>query len=350
MKRHLRHLCLVAAPVIAAAPLVSCYYDPYGYNPNGYPVGPALGVGAVTGSVFVATASSDWGYDPYRYCYYNYGRRAYYDPWLGGYYPVGYYPPAVVGCPHPYGWRPGHGVCPPPRGVNDRWIDRYNDRLASIQASNHAWASKVRYNRQTQIQHMQENNAAWANRVRANRQGMIEVQRDRNESIREAQQSWAERVRGNRGVNRAQGVVPSPQAQWNTNQQGGASGFGQPPARIRAYGPRGGVQQVEPLPQPNIQGNRRVVRSPLLTPVEAPAAVSEPAIRRGGGGAALGRGRGIGGGAPAGGRVPSKVAPAEIRQTPPPPVAPPQGPPPAGRGKGARSHGPGNPGLGEGPA
>ena len=189
----IRHLLAAALPAVSALSLVSCAFDPYGFAPAGGP-----GYGSYSGSVFVSTGDARWGYDPYRYCYYDYGRRCYYDPYLGGYYPVGFLPPPLVGCPHPGGWIPGHGLCPPPHGFNDRWLDRYHDRLGAIKASNYEWASRVRTNRQTQIEHMRTNNAAWANRVRDSRQTAIENQRGHMEAIRGREQTWAERTRENR--------------------------------------------------------------------------------------------------------------------------------------------------------
>ena len=77
MKALFRVLLMVAAPAFAALFLSSCVYDPYsyGYGSTGY----------TTGSLLVSTSSSYWGYDPYRYCYYDYRSRRYYDPYLNGY-------------------------------------------------------------------------------------------------------------------------------------------------------------------------------------------------------------------------------------------------------------------------
>jgi len=183
-----------ALPAVSALSLVSCVVDPYAYGPSHGP-----GYGGYSGAVFVSTGDARWGYDPYRYCYFDYGRRCYYDPYLHGYYPHGFLPPPIIGCPHPGGWIPGHGFCPPPHEFRERWIDRYQDRLASIRASNYDWASKVRHNRQTQTEHMRANTAAWANRVTDRRQDAIQTQRDHNQAIRGREQAWADHMRPHRG-------------------------------------------------------------------------------------------------------------------------------------------------------
>ncbi len=133
--------------------LSSCAYDPYYSSAGGYYGG---GTGAYYGdgygyggssfstSMFVTTGDSRWGYDPNTYCYYDYRSRRYYDPYLYGYYPVGYRPYAVYGAPHPYGWRQGHGHCPPPRTVRNVTVVNYRDRESAYRNSNYSWARQVK--------------------------------------------------------------------------------------------------------------------------------------------------------------------------------------------------------------
>lgn len=154
MRTLLRTAFLAAAVAVAAPFLSSCYFDSYGYYP-----------GYTTGTLLVSTSSSYWGYDPYRYCYYDYRRRCYYDPYLRGYYPVGCRPPAVRGCPHPHGWRPGRGVCPAPHNPRSHNLSGQLNRLHAMRGSNHSWASNVNLNTGSQHHHMRQNPAAWQNRV-----------------------------------------------------------------------------------------------------------------------------------------------------------------------------------------
>jgi hypothetical protein len=129
----------------------SCTYDPYyaggyyggtsgGYYGDGY----GYGSSSFSTSLFVTTGDPRWGYDPYTYCYYDYGSRRYYDPYLYGYYPVGYRPYAVYGVPHPYGWRQGHGHCPPPRTVRNVTVVNYRNRESAYRNSNYSWARQVK--------------------------------------------------------------------------------------------------------------------------------------------------------------------------------------------------------------
>jgi hypothetical protein len=123
----------------------SCTYDPYYSSAGGY-YGEGYGYGSssFSTSFFVTTGDPRWGYDPYTYCYYDYRTRRYYDPYLYGYYPVGYRPYAVYGVPHPHGWRPGHGHCPPPRTVRNITVVNYRDRESSYRNSVYSWARQVR--------------------------------------------------------------------------------------------------------------------------------------------------------------------------------------------------------------
>ena len=135
-----------AAAALLAAVSTSCYYDPYyggGYAGGGYDGGYYGGGGGIS-STFVYTSNDRWLYDPVVYCYYDRYRGAYYDPYLYGYYPVGYCPRPLYGAYHPHGWRPGHGHLPPPSGFRDRYLSNYRDRLSQLKAHNYRWAQNVR--------------------------------------------------------------------------------------------------------------------------------------------------------------------------------------------------------------
>lgn len=157
MKKHLRHWAIAAAGAAAALAFTSCAYDPYytsvgGSYSSGYGYGAGYGYGDGYGygnsnfstSLFVSTGNPQWGYDPYCYSYYDYRRRCYYDPYLYGYYPIGYRPPVIIGCPHPYGWRPGHGYCPPPHQVRNVTVVNYRNRESAYRNSNYGWAKQIR--------------------------------------------------------------------------------------------------------------------------------------------------------------------------------------------------------------
>lgn len=155
MKKNLRSLVVAAVGAAASLSFSSCAYDPYyssaggsyssgsGYG-GGYGDGYGYGGSSFNTSLFVSTGDSRWGYDPYTYSYYDYRRRCYYDPYLNGYYPIGYRPAVVYGVPHPYGWRPGHGYCPPPRHVANITVTNYRNRESAYRNTNYGWARQVR--------------------------------------------------------------------------------------------------------------------------------------------------------------------------------------------------------------
>lgn len=142
-------LLLIATAVVAATTFSSCTYDPYygsssiGYSTSSYGYGYGYGGSNFSTSYFVSTGDPRWGYDPYCYSYYDYHRRCYYDPYLNGYYPIGYRPQIVIGCPHPYGWNPGHGHCPPPRNIHSGMITQYQNRELAYRNSGHSWARNI---------------------------------------------------------------------------------------------------------------------------------------------------------------------------------------------------------------
>ncbi len=155
MKTPLRHWA-AAVGAVAVCAFTSCTYDPYyssaggGYSTvggsysAGYGDGYGYGGSGFSTSVFVGTGNPQWGYDPYCYSYYDYRRRCYYDPYLLGYYPIGYRPPVIIGCPHPYGWRPGRGYCPPPRVVRNVTVVNYRNREIAYRNSHYSWSKHVR--------------------------------------------------------------------------------------------------------------------------------------------------------------------------------------------------------------
>ncbi len=145
MRNKILHL---AGASVAALLLGSCAYDSY-HPANtrtavsvGYGHGHGYGSNSFSTSFFWSTGDSRWGYDPYTRAYFDFNRRAYYDPWLYGYYPVGYRPPILVGVPHPVGYR--QGWCPPPRRITNVTIVNYNERKRAYRNTNHGWARNVR--------------------------------------------------------------------------------------------------------------------------------------------------------------------------------------------------------------
>ncbi len=151
MKKNLRRWTAAVFGAVVVLGFSSCAYDPYytstsvgGSYSTGYGDGYGYGGSGFNTSVFVSTGDPRWGYDPYNYSYYDYTRRSYYDPYLNGYYPIGYRPPIVVGVPHPHGWRPGRGYCPPPRYVTNRTVVNYRNRADAYRGTNYDWAPKVK--------------------------------------------------------------------------------------------------------------------------------------------------------------------------------------------------------------
>jgi hypothetical protein len=142
MKKNLRLRAVTALAVVAAVVSNSCAYDPYhtsvgsSYS-TGYGDGYGYGGRTFSTSVFVGTGDPRWGYDPYCHSYFDYRRRAYYDPYLNGYYPVGYRPRAVYGVAHPHGWQPGRGYCRPPSRVTNVTIRNYQNRESAYRKSGH---------------------------------------------------------------------------------------------------------------------------------------------------------------------------------------------------------------------
>lgn len=151
MKKILRLLAGTAVGAVVSMGFTSCYYDPNyssasvgGTYSSGYGDGYGYGGSGFSTSVFVSTGNPQWGYDPRCYSYYDYRRRCYYDPYLNGYYPIGYRPPVVYGVPHPYGWRQGGGYIRPPVYVKNVTVRNYQNRAVAYQGTNYGWAKQVR--------------------------------------------------------------------------------------------------------------------------------------------------------------------------------------------------------------
>lgn len=144
--------CGIVAVAVTATALTSCYYDPY-FTSVGAPYGGSYsssssyygGGSGYSSSVYISTGNPEWGYDPYTYSYYNYRRRCYYDPYLNGFYPVGYRPPVFAGCVHPHGWRPGSSYCPPPRRVSNITIVNYRNRESAYRRCGYIHHSHQHY-------------------------------------------------------------------------------------------------------------------------------------------------------------------------------------------------------------
>lgn len=159
MKKNLRYLAGVAVGAVIALGFSSCAYDPYystsvggsyssggggSYRGGGYGDGYGYGGSSFSTTLFVGTGNPQWGYDPDCYSYYDYRRRCYYDPYLNGYYPLGYRPQVVYGAPHPYGWHRGGGYISPPRNVSYGNVVGYRDRESRYRNSSYGWAKQVR--------------------------------------------------------------------------------------------------------------------------------------------------------------------------------------------------------------
>ena len=158
MKKDFRRFTGAAVTAGFTLAFAACSYDPY-YSPTAisgtystrsappraaYGHGYGYGSSSFSTSVFIGTGNPQWGYDPNCYSYYDYRRRCYYDPYLNGYYPIGYRPPVVYGVPHPYGWQQGDSYCRPPSRVTNVTVINYRNRADSYRNSSYNWAKQVR--------------------------------------------------------------------------------------------------------------------------------------------------------------------------------------------------------------
>lgn len=150
MTKNLRFWMSATVGTVAVLILNSCAYDPNYVSTSvgtsyrsGYGPGYGYGGDSFSTSVFVRTGNPRWGYDPGCYSYYDYNRRAYYDPYLNGYYPIGYRPPVVYGVAHPYGWRPGATYCRPPSRVTNVTIANYGSRESSYRRAGYITSGRT---------------------------------------------------------------------------------------------------------------------------------------------------------------------------------------------------------------
>lgn len=211
MRKNFTFLSILSAGFV----LTSCVYDgnywaagPTGSLAASYSTGYGWGYGYGTpgfnSSVFVSTGNPRWGYDPFCRSYFDYRTNCFYDPFLHGYYPLGFRPPALVGVPHPVGWRTG--FCPPPRVIRDVRVVNYQNRASAYRASRYDWAKQVRNrptnprirdsyssnrnSRQTQIQRREETRSNWNrtpnrnfnDRNRTNQGGRSQINRNNRSS------------------------------------------------------------------------------------------------------------------------------------------------------------------------
>jgi hypothetical protein len=164
MRKTIRISSSLAVSAAIALALGSCTYDPYytvgGSYTSGYGSGYGYGSSGFSTSLFVSTGDPRWGYDPTCYSYYDYRRRCYYDPYLYGYYPVGYRPPVIIGVPHPHGYR--RNYCPPPTRVTNVTLVNYNNREHAYRNSSYSWARQVRQQPVRQQPPSQPRGNAWS--------------------------------------------------------------------------------------------------------------------------------------------------------------------------------------------
>lgn len=223
--------------------LGACAYDPYHSSGTtrtavsaSYGYGHGYGGNSFSTSFFWSTGDPRWGYDPYSRAYFDYNRRAYYDPYLYGYYPVGYRPPILVGVPHPSGYR--RGWCPPPRRVTNVTVVNYRNREAAYRRTNHRWAQNVRYDRN--------------HRSSGTRTDDRNPRQSRNDSNR-----WDGRTRTSSGAEatrtRNTGPTRGTSARDNRNRGQDRGSFTTPPPR----------QSVQPTPRQSVQPRSAPTRQPV---------------------------------------------------------------------------------------
>jgi hypothetical protein len=144
MIRELRKWSGAARLAAVALGLSSCAYDPY-YSSVHYGHGYGYGYGGstFTTATFISTGDPRWAYDPQMRLYFDFHRRAYYDPYLFGYYPVGYRPVILHAVPHPHGWRPGSRWIAPPSRVTTVTLRNYSDRYGAYRRTDYPWARRL---------------------------------------------------------------------------------------------------------------------------------------------------------------------------------------------------------------
>lgn len=249
MKKNLRFLSVIVAGLFAAIGFSSCAYDPYygsttvggsytsGYGGDYY----GNGYGGGSTSVFIATGNPRWGYDPSCYSYYDYTRRSYYDPYLNGYYPVGYRPAIVYGASHPYGWSPGSRYCRPPGYVSNVTITNYRNRESIYRERGYV---KPSYGRQRQQESGQ--GRAYDQRSSAGGYGT-------STNYRSSATPYSREQQG-----RNPSAQPGAQRSRTNNQQGGAQPASRYPSRYNT--PVAASQPQNPRESRSVQPEQRQIR------------------------------------------------------------------------------------------
>ncbi len=207
---------------IAVFAVSSCAYDGYSTGASyssGFGDGYGYGNSSFSTSVFVGTGNPRWGYDPYAGAYFDYTRRAYYDPYLYGYYPVGYRPRYVIGAPHPRGWRRGNQFCPPPQRIRNYRLRNFRDRGERYQGLGRDWSRNVRVRDQRE-----QNRRDFRRDVREERRNDRATQGRSFERSLEDRQRRLERTesrRGNENFERRQQWRAERQQNLSVNTEGG---------------------------------------------------------------------------------------------------------------------------------
>jgi hypothetical protein len=251
---------VVGVSVIAVS---SCAYDPYysGASYSGsYGHGYGYGSSGFSTSIFVSTGNPRWGYDPYAGCYYDYTRRAYYDPYLYGYYPIGYRPRYVYGAPHPGGWTRGRTYCPPPSTVHSHTLTNYGNRAESYRSLGRDWSRNVQVTAPTNNPRQGFGGREGRQQGYQDSRGSTFPQRQESSPSRGGsfQRGGDERERGsfNRGAHSVRGFTPGsshvaePQPTFparDDDRRGGYSGLQAPSQIERPAPPQQHFEQ--PVPQ-----------------------------------------------------------------------------------------------------
>lgn len=277
---------------VAALAVSSCAYDPY-YSGTSYSssYGHGYGNSSFSTSVFVSTGNPRWGYDPYSGCYFDYTRRTYYDPYLYGYYPIGYRPRYVYGAPHPGGWTQGRSYCPPPSTIHSHTLTDYSNRAERYRSLDNDWASNVRVSAPASHRREDYGGRETSQHNSQGLRGTIFPQRQETVPPRGGffQRSSDEMARGSlgRGVMSSRGFTP-------TNTAGRAT---EPTTRAgndesgRAFSGR--QESIErPTPEQRIEPPTSP-RQPEARPEGLRGGLNRGGNPGGGGGDPRGRGRGI---------------------------------------------------------
>lgn len=288
-----------------AVVLSSCVTDPYytsgggsyGSSYSGYGDGYGYGSSGFSTSLFVSTGNPRWGYDPSCYSYYDYNRRCYYDPYLYGYYPVGYRPPVIIGCPHPYGWRPGKGYCPPPSRIRDVTVVNYRNRESSYRNLNHSWSRNVRADYGNRSNHGPFNGQS-SNRGPSggwNQKGAVPYKVEKNppgNSHRGGFGNSSNKYEGSgfrtgnqnatlpRGYNQPV-ITQPPQRIKDTGFRNNTSGYRTQPGELRGLGQSNPGFQSQTRKTPTFGTGRSGNSQPNISPPrEAPRNFSNPQVRQ----------------------------------------------------------------------